>query len=66
MAGRLVKMRPPGVNKLGHSAAAGQIATGEPLPEQAVAVQLDKPAVRVSFAMALLAALGPALLKVMV
>ncbi len=66
LAGKLLKMSPPGVNKFGHNPKAGHTATGEPLGEHAVTLQLDRPALGVSCAMALFAAVGPALLKVIV
>jgi hypothetical protein len=66
LAGMLVSVSPAGVRRFGHKPATGQTAIGEPLPEQAVTLQFDKPALGVSCAIALLADVGPALLKVMV
>lgn len=66
LAGKVATLRPPAANRFGHSPAPGQMAAGEPDAVQAVTVQLDKPVLGVSLAIAPLAAVAPVLLKVTV
>ena len=67
LVGKLGNKSPPPSNKLGQLPAAGQLAAGlPPLAEQAVTLQLLRPALGVSRAIAPSAELGPALAKVMV
>ncbi len=64
LAGRLVIVKPLGVNKF--ASPPGQLAAGEPVAEQPVTLQLLRPALGMSLAIALLAEVGPLLVKVMV
>jgi hypothetical protein len=67
LVGKLGKIKPPPVSKLGQLPATGQVAAGlPPVAEQAVTLQLARPALGTSRATEPPAELGPALAKVMV